>query len=286
VEVKYYKESKGVEEAEVILTGKYLNRVMAAEVRGAQVRILKKTPTVLHLKLTGKGAALRQAAAVVRLRAGAELKEVSVGRELARARQLAAKPAIDKWREDIGKGDVTKGAGRTLEMERARDTARPTDDDLPHLERETPLSETAKQTINSRDKDRGLSAGSLPANKKLQAKNFVNPLSSAYVTTGNPCAGKSVIRIRGGPFESGTDTYHHSLRGRWRNGMTSVEVACDSGDDCAGFFNSLIYSVKILPDPSELEVEIGRCFVIQKNPLIRVIYPNGIKSNWVNVSLR
>jgi hypothetical protein len=102
-------------------------------------------------------------------------------------------------------------------------------------------------------------------------------LSSAR-TNENPCAGSAIIRLLGGPFERGTDSRS------WQPGKTFVEVTSSNNNEAENrFWNALIYSVRIMPNLRELEVEIGKCFLIQRDPRIRVIYPDHSKSNWVPV---
>lgn len=103
-------------------------------------------------------------------------------------------------------------------------------------------------------------------------------LSEARVTDGPRCAGESTLRLRGGPFQPGTDSRAIGPY-RWREGTTGVEVAVDGAADDNRFWNDLIYSVRVVSE-GELEVRLGRCFVIQRNPRIRVIRPNGFRSNW------
>lgn len=103
-------------------------------------------------------------------------------------------------------------------------------------------------------------------------------LEQARVANGPSCAGESVVRLQGGPFQPGTDS-HAVGRYRWREGTTGVEVAMDGNAAANRFWNDLIYSVRVLNE-RELEVRLGRCFVVQSNPRIRVIRPNGFRSNW------
>lgn len=105
-----------------------------------------------------------------------------------------------------------------------------------------------------------------------------SPLSSARANE-NPCAGSSIIRLLGGPFERGTDSRS------WHPGKTFVEVTSSNTEEENRFWNQMIYSVRIMPNLTELEVQIGKCFLVQKNKRIRVIYPDHSKSNWVPVVL-
>lgn len=112
-------------------------------------------------------------------------------------------------------------------------------------------------------------------------------LASARVVDGPECSGHSVIRLSGGPFRRGTDSAPSGYEGYvlvnvLLRGQTGVEVSV--GDDGAenAFWNRLIYRVAVASE-RELEVQIGRCFVIQKRPRIRAILPGGTRTNWVLV---
>lgn len=103
-------------------------------------------------------------------------------------------------------------------------------------------------------------------------------LSEARVTDGPSCAGESTLRLRGGPFQPGTDSRAVGPY-RWREGTTGVEVAVEGSPADNAFWNQLIYEVRVVSE-NELMVRLGRCFVIQRGPRIRVIRPNGFRSNW------
>jgi len=112
-------------------------------------------------------------------------------------------------------------------------------------------------------------------------------LASARIVDGPDCSGHSVISLSGGPFQPGTDSAAtvpdgYVLLRVVSHGQTGVEVS--AGDDAAenAFWNRLIYRVRVVNE-RELEVQIGRCFVIQNRPRIRAYLPSGARTNWIDV---
>ena len=58
-----------------------------------------------------------------------------------------------------------------------------------------------------------------------------------------------------------------------------MEVAVEGSAADKAFWNQLIYEVWVVIE-NALTVRLGRCFVIQRGLRIRVIRPNGFRSNW------
>lgn len=115
----------------------------------------------------------------------------------------------------------------------------------------------------------------------------VGALASARVVDGPECSGHSVIRLSGGPFRPGTDSAASGYEGYVllrvvSRGQTGVEVSVDDVEAEIAFWNRLIYRVTVVNE-HELDVQIGRCFVIQKRPRIRAYLPSGTRTNWVDV---
>lgn len=112
-------------------------------------------------------------------------------------------------------------------------------------------------------------------------------LASARIVDGPECSGHSVISLSGGPFQPGTDSAAtvpdgYVLLRVVSHGQTGVEVSASDDATENAFWNRLIYRVRVVNE-RELEVQIGRCFVIQKRPRIRAFLPNGARTNWVDV---